>query len=108
MNALLIISVLRQQFVKRWRSRMEALPFAGRFVLTLLKIITLKFLYLLVGAWMLQSCKAQSIQLPLNPDDNSLLWEISGNGLKKPSYLFGTFHILCKQDVHFSETLKKP
>lgn len=107
MCALLIKSVLRQQFVKRWRSRMEALPFAGRFVLTLLKIITLKFLYLLVGAWMLQSCKAQSIQLPLNPDDNSLLWEISGNGLKKPSYLFGTFHILCKQDVHFSETLKK-
>lgn len=24
----------------------------------------------------------------------SLLWEVSGNGLKKPSYLFGTYHIL--------------
>lgn len=24
----------------------------------------------------------------------SLLWEISGNGLSKPSYLFGTYHIL--------------
>ncbi len=56
---------------------------------------------------MLQGCKAQTIQLPLNEDDNSLLWEISGNGLQKPSYLFGTFHIMCKQDVHFSETLKK-
>ena len=25
---------------------------------------------------------------------NSLLWEISGNGLEKPSYLFGTVHII--------------
>ncbi len=25
---------------------------------------------------------------------NSLLWEVSGNGLKQPSYLFGTFHLL--------------
>lgn len=27
--------------------------------------------------------------------DNSLLWKISGNGLKQPSYLFGTIHITC-------------
>ncbi|TRW23133.1 TraB/GumN family protein [Flavobacterium zepuense] len=27
--------------------------------------------------------------------DNSLLWKISGNGLSKPSYLFGTMHISC-------------
>ncbi len=27
--------------------------------------------------------------------DNALLWKISGNGLKKPSYLFGTIHITC-------------
>jgi len=26
----------------------------------------------------------------------SLLWEISGNGIKKPSYLFGTMHISSK------------
>ena len=32
-------------------------------------------------------------------DDNGLLFEISGNGLKKPSYIFGTFHILCPADV---------
>lgn len=29
--------------------------------------------------------------------ENSLLWEISGNGLEKPSHLFGTFHLL-KED----------
>lgn len=27
--------------------------------------------------------------------DNSLLWKISGNGLKQPSYVFGTMHITC-------------
>ena len=38
---------------------------------------------------------------------NTLLWQISGNGLTTPSYLFGTFHLLCKEDIHFSETLKQ-
>jgi len=32
-------------------------------------------------------------------NENGLLFEISGNGLKKPSYIFGTFHILCPTDV---------
>jgi len=27
--------------------------------------------------------------------ENSLLWKISGNGLSKPSYLYGTIHITC-------------
>lgn len=31
-------------------------------------------------------------------NDNSLLWEVSGNGLSKPSYIAGTFHILCNRD----------
>ncbi|MEJ5103624.1 TraB/GumN family protein [Chryseobacterium sp. MYb328] len=31
-------------------------------------------------------------------NDNSLLWEVSGNGLSKPSYITGTFHILCNKD----------
>lgn len=38
---------------------------------------------------------------------NTLLWEVSGNGLKKPSFLFGTFHLLCKDDIHFSDQLKR-
>ncbi|MXN90323.1 TraB/GumN family protein [Flavobacterium sp. Sd200] len=27
--------------------------------------------------------------------DNGLLWKISGNGLSKPSYIYGTVHITC-------------
>lgn len=32
--------------------------------------------------------------------DKSILWEISGNGLKESSYLLGTFHLVCKADLH--------
>jgi len=38
---------------------------------------------------------------------NTLLWEISGNGLQKPSWLFGTMHILCAEDAALSDNLKK-
>ena len=37
---------------------------------------------------------------------NTLLWRISGNNLSKPSYLFGTIHLLCANDIELSETLK--
>jgi uncharacterized protein YbaP (TraB family) len=39
-------------------------------------------------------------------NNNSLLWQVTGKGLTKPSYLFGTFHLLCKDDIHFSDQLK--
>ncbi|MGY6520164.1 MAG: TraB/GumN family protein [Mongoliitalea sp.] len=31
--------------------------------------------------------------------ENTLLWKVSGNDLESPSYLFGTMHILCEQDI---------
>ncbi len=34
----------------------------------------------------------------------SLLWEITGNGLTKPSYLFGTMHVSNKQVFHLSDS----
>jgi uncharacterized protein YbaP (TraB family) len=34
----------------------------------------------------------------------SLLWEISGNGLKKPSYLFGTMHVSSKMVFNLSDS----
>ncbi|MBC7849770.1 MAG: TraB/GumN family protein [Chitinophagaceae bacterium] len=37
---------------------------------------------------------------------STLLWEITGNGLQQPSYLFGTMHILCAEDARVSENLK--
>lgn len=34
----------------------------------------------------------------------SLLWEISGNGLRKPSYLFGTMHVSSKMVFNLSDS----
>lgn len=34
----------------------------------------------------------------------SLLWEITGNGMKKPSYLFGTMHVSSKMAFHLSDS----
>ena len=42
-----------------------------------------------------------SVQLP-----NTLLWKISGNGIRHPSYLFGTMHILCADDAGISDSLE--
>jgi len=36
----------------------------------------------------------------------SLLWEISGNGLEKPSYIYGTIHVICKDDMVMAEATK--
>ncbi|GAA3964255.1 TraB/GumN family protein [Hymenobacter antarcticus] len=37
----------------------------------------------------------------------SLLWEISGNKLAQPSYVFGTIHLLCADQLKVSEAVKK-
>ena len=39
--------------------------------------------------------------------ENSLLWEVSGKGLKKSSYLYGTIHMICSKDYFLSEKAKK-
>src|ERR1700754_5067984 len=61
-----------------------------------------------IAALILQSCHAQKIEsLPKNKDNNTLLWEISGKDMKKPSYVFGTFHLLCKDDIHLGVNLQQ-
>jgi uncharacterized protein YbaP (TraB family) len=53
-------------------------------------------------------CRAQTEQALVKQDnDNTLLWRVSGKDLQKPSYLFGTFHLLCKEDIRFSDQMKK-
>lgn len=37
--------------------------------------------------------------------ENTLLWRISGKGLARPSYLFGTMHIVCGNDIIISDSL---
>jgi uncharacterized protein YbaP (TraB family) len=47
------------------------------------------------------------ISLPANAQQkSSLLWEISGKDFKQPSYVFGTFHAMCKADFDFHDSIK--
>lgn len=39
------------------------------------------------------------------PLEKSLLWEISGNGLTKSSYLYGTIHMICEDDASLGDSL---
>jgi uncharacterized protein YbaP (TraB family) len=68
----------------------------------------MKLIRLLPLVLMMAACNAQpqNDKLQTNKDNNTLLWEVSGNGLSAPSYLFGTFHLLCSNDIHFSNSLK--
>lgn len=38
--------------------------------------------------------------------ENTLLWRITGKGLSAPSYLFGTIHMICGDDIQLSDSLR--
>ena len=40
------------------------------------------------------------------PKEKSLLWKIEGKNISSPSYLYGTFHMLCPADFSMNDTLK--
>ncbi|MBI3720271.1 MAG: TraB/GumN family protein [Sphingobacteriales bacterium] len=53
---------------------------------------------------LLSSVNLVSAQKNKNKKYPSLLWEITGKGLKKPSYLFGTMHVSSKMAFHLSDS----
>lgn len=60
-----------------------------------------------IAALILVSLVSSGTHAQEKKSNQSLLWEISGNGLTKPSYLYGTIHMICKDDFIFSEKTKK-
>jgi len=51
-------------------------------------------------------CHAQQEHsFSIQKNNKTLLWQVSGHGLKQPSFIFGTFHLLCKDDIHFGTQL---
>ncbi|MEO5995524.1 MAG: TraB/GumN family protein [Chitinophagaceae bacterium] len=60
-----------------------------------------KFILTGCSLWLMAMAVAQK-----NIAENTLLWKISGNGLQKSSYLFGTMHLLCADDAKLSDNLK--
>jgi uncharacterized protein YbaP (TraB family) len=63
----------------------------------------MKKLLVLIGALL---CTA-GIQAQGNDNNKSLLWKISGKEMQQPSYLFGTIHIVCKDNYVWTKTMKK-
>ena len=62
------------------------------------------WLTLLAASGLMVSSFAQKTST--NSDANTLLWKISGKNLSKPSYIFGTMHMICANDIELSDSLK--
>lgn len=52
------------------------------------------------------SCES-SAQYATAVNNKSLLWEVTGNQIQKPSYIFGTMHLLCANDAKLSPNLQQ-
>ncbi|QEC66699.1 TraB/GumN family protein [Panacibacter ginsenosidivorans] len=66
----------------------------------------LKYTSLLLSFTGLISCQGKS-QFATAENNKSLLWEITGPDLQKPSYVFGTMHLLCSNDAKLSTNLQQ-
>jgi len=72
----------------------------------------MKSKWVLVAVLVIFSCKTQKNSGSAPKEnyatvENALLWQVSGNGLTSPSYIYGTIHMICKEDFLFSSTLKE-
>ena len=68
----------------------------------------MRYSVLILPVLFFQYCRAQApVKLNPNKDQNTLLWEISGKDILQRSYLFGTFHLMCKEDITLSGNLKQ-
>lgn len=63
-----------------------------------IKPVNILFPFLLFFSVLASAQKKTTAKYP------SLLWEITGNGLTKPSYLFGTMHVSNKMAFHLSDS----
>lgn len=63
------------------------------------------WLLLLLSAFVLHQSAAQTYSP--GPDDNSLLWEVRGKGIKQPAYIFGTIHLIPESDYLMTEATVK-
>ena len=52
------------------------------------------------------SAQPDTKQYAPTTDENKLLWEITGNGLAAPSYLFGTIHLIPTDDFFLTDGAK--
>lgn len=59
-----------------------------------------------LALWALICAAGISASPQTTASTNTLLWRISGKNLTRPSYLFGTIHLVCANDLDLSQALK--
>ncbi len=67
------------------------------------RILPVLFLFITT----LVQSQPETPKTPVDNPDNALLWEISGKKLAKPSYLYGTIHLIPKDDYVLSDQAKE-
>ncbi len=68
---------------------------------------TISFVFLLLST-AFSSKKVANVKQGVEKEiKTSLLWRIEGNGLSKPSYLFGTMHLIQKEFYYFPSSIEK-
>jgi len=50
---------------------------------------------------------AVNFRVHAQDNNNSIFWKVTGNGLEKPSYLFGTVHLIPKSDFFLIDSLEE-
>lgn len=58
-----------------------------------------------VGIFVSRTQEVKTTSFPMK--ESSLLWKIEGPGIEKPSYLYGTMHLIEKEYFFFPEKLEK-
>lgn len=71
-------------------------------------LLSILVVFLTIGKINAQQHTSKSVGSTAQIEDkNSLLWEISGKNLKKPSYLYGTIHLIPRSDFFLTDATKK-
>lgn len=70
-------------------------------------ILLLFSLAWLIGCKTTQQAAVTYAPDQLVPTEKSVVWKITANGLKKPSYLYGTIHMIPKKDYEMPETIRE-
>ncbi|MCX7555149.1 TraB/GumN family protein [Marinicella sp. S1101] len=54
-----------------------------------------------------QSALEEKQSAPPSNYAHSVLWKVTGNGLEQPSYVFGNWHFLCRNEIIFKNKVKR-
>jgi uncharacterized protein len=74
--------------------------------MTIKRLVNL-FSTLLVLVGFTAHAQTKEMTPSVSTPQNALLWEITGKGLTKPSYLYGTIHMIPKADFFLTDATKK-